>query len=667
MAALFRREAFPLVRLEALSLMTDLASVLVRMGMPAAEAFFEEYLLQFLEERLGAASDFVVGILTELVELPKQALNLLGKILPRLGVPTANLPELPQDGRSAPRSPPPPSFIRELSDWFDRLADTHGLASFAADELKNIARRMDLPQEKSQKPLGTRLLTPRIPALMKARLILELSLSDDVLQPIRYLRTRAFLLDKQEKSLEKAIHPPSVIALRPGERRELVIPLARTDDGIQRADRLQLNHLTIDEEGVSRPVEARFSSFGVAVERPVKTSPLNPYDVGPGTQRQQDIFGRAPIIERIRAKLMGASQDNSVLVLGERRIGKTTLLNAIEQDEEIRRRYQFLVRLDLQSAKYETSAERFFLHEFIAPIHRQLASTVTRLPPVPDLQKSGSAYAAFREFLERVDQLLATTQKRMLLVIDELDEFLLNVEQQKSPDKLNMQAVSAIRAAINASKQISFIFAGVTGVLRRHTRGPEDRLFRLFLEEELLPLDEKASRELITKPAQKSYDVTPAAAERIYLETGGQPYLLKYVCRLLFEDIVRNQVRNVTQTDVDDLLREKVVPKASAFDYLHIPDPADFERVKALAALQYRRNFVFMGDVRKYLHRAGKESSLAEIRENLTRMSHQWPMVIENSGGAVPRFKIPIGLYASHLRYKMEEHLQSSLVLRTRR
>jgi hypothetical protein len=159
MAALFRREAFPLVRLEALSLMTDLASVLVRMGMPAAEAFFEEYLLQFLEERLGAASDFVVGILTELVELPTQALNLLGKILPRLGVPTANLPELPQDGRSAPRSPPPPSFIRELSDWFDRLADTHGLASFAADELKNIARRMDLPQEKSQKPLGTRLLT----------------------------------------------------------------------------------------------------------------------------------------------------------------------------------------------------------------------------------------------------------------------------------------------------------------------------------------------------------------------------------------------------------------------------------------------------------------------------------------------------------------------------
>jgi hypothetical protein len=671
LAALFQRNAIALARLHQLSLWPELALVLVGMGMPAAGYFFDTYLKGFLDEHPPAAQDFVAGLLGELPQSPRPGQELLRHVLPALGLTTEDMPPLPeevrQDGVAARLVMR--KTLRDLATWFDQLGDEHDLALVAARELHTLADRLERSHEQERRPLNHRLLTPKLTITPRARLVLELYYPEEAPYPLRNLRTSVRLQDAQEKEVPEALQAPAAIPrLLPGQRRELTIPLARHDEQLQQATRLQVIHTLVDDEGIRRPVDVRTTGFSVTFEdrKGQLKWPPNPYDIGLGTRSREDIYGREEPLEKIRRALVGASQDNAVLVVGERRIGKTTLLHALEQDPELRKRY-LVLRVDLQTAKYESSSERFFLNYFISPIHRGLVENELDPPVVPDLG-GGNAYSAFRDFMERVDLRMAARKRRLLLVMDELDELLVNVKAQPhkdDPSRLGMAVVSTLRTVIGQSQNISFIFAGVTGVVREFTRSPEDRLFRLFLEVELPPLAPEACRQVIDKPAAQAYQVTPAAAERIIGETSGQPYLLKYVCNVLYDQMFERRARIATVSDVEELLQEKMIPKRDIFDYLKLPNEKDFALVKRLAALQSGAHFVSTKDLHRSLQRSGSPASREEVYDQLKRLAEQSPMVVERSRDAVGyRFRIPIGLYASHLRFIQEEQLQQTLALR---
>ena len=78
--------------------------------------------------------------------------------------------------------------------------------------------------------------------------------------------------------------------------------------------------------------------------------PNNPYIAGNPLKGQEMFFGRDDIFEKVRAHLVGEHQDNAIVIYGQRRTGKTSVLYQMERRlnrAEGRERY-VAVLVDLQ-------------------------------------------------------------------------------------------------------------------------------------------------------------------------------------------------------------------------------------------------------------------------------------------------------------------------------
>lgn len=136
-----------------------------------------------------------------------------------------------------------------------------------------------------------------------------------------------------------------------------------------------------------------------------------------------------------------------------------------------------------------------------------------------------------------VNDSLEIAELRLVVILDELEKVL---EQNERPRQLQgkplpEEVLASIRSVLLGCRRISFVLAGVTGVVRRHLHGPGDRLLNLLVEIELKTLDAGAAKALVCEPAAAVYAVTPSARDMLIVETNAHPYLIQLVCRELFE------------------------------------------------------------------------------------------------------------------------------------
>ena len=173
---------------------------------------------------------------------------------------------------------------------------------------------------------------------------------------------------------------------------------------------------------VAAPVAALLLAYGLRARR--RKSKLrrrfNPYLAGGPVFDENLFFGRERLVQRI----LQTVHNNSLLLHGERRIGKTSLLHQVRQrleqldDPE----YAFYpAYVDLQG----TSEERFFwtlaeqIREALAPV---LGETSVPVPPTGDANE-GHRYLV-RELHRILGELRAQSPKevKLVLLIDEVDE-----------------------------------------------------------------------------------------------------------------------------------------------------------------------------------------------------------------------------------------------------
>lgn len=262
----------------------------------------------------------------------------------------------------------------------------------------------------------------------------------------------------------------------------------------------------------------------------------NPYVAGEPVLNRALFFGR----EEILGKILSIIHNNSVLVLGERRIGKTSLLKQLAlRLQERDPAWKFVpVYVDLQGVE-----EKEFFAAMMQDIIDQSGAATGRLALQLQNRVAEYGYRAFTADLRTITAALADGEKKRLklvLLIDEADT--MNQYDQSLHAQLRrifMQDVSVHFAAV------------ITGThFIREWNRPESPWWNLFTLMELAAISETAARELIQKPVQSLFSYDPAAVTAIVALTDCKPYAIQMLCLHLIDRMLDLQRRIIHAEDV---------------------------------------------------------------------------------------------------------------------
>lgn len=275
---------------------------------------------------------------------------------------------------------------------------------------------------------------------------------------------------------------------------------------------------------------------------------FNPYIAGGPVFSEELFYGR----ERLLQRILQTVHTNSLLLHGERRIGKTSILH------QLRRRlealddpdYRFLpVYVDLQG----TPEERFFatLADPIFDALGSLAAAPGTEPArrAPALSRPGyDHHDLVRELHGLIGALQAASRKRVrvVLLIDEVDE--LNDYDPRVNQRLRSLFMKRFAESLVA------VVAGVH--IRRAWEKEASPWYNFFEEIEVEAIAPEDARELVLRPIRGVFRVEPGVAERIVEACAGKPYPIQRRCLALVHRLHEQGRRAITLADVEAVERE---------------------------------------------------------------------------------------------------------------
>lgn len=312
----------------------------------------------------------------------------------------------------------------------------------------------------------------------------------------------------------------------------------------------------------------------------------NPYVVGRPLGRGDVFVGRKETIERIAASLDGAPQGNVVVLIGQRRVGKTSILRRLQT--HFAGSY-VPVLIDLQGFLAEDEAA--FLREVTTFAQDELTEAGIEVP-LPDgeefrLNPGGTG----RRFLRQAVQ--AAGKKRLLFMADELEV----LEERIRAGVLSPRFLAFLRNLVRQG--IGLVFAG-THRFDELTGDSWSVLLDLahYIDVGYFSFEEVA--ELFTEPTRMCFEIDPLALEKAFQLTGGHPHFSQLLARELVEMRNRERLSYVTVQDMSSVADTVIEKGQLHMSYLWNEASRD-ERLLLLA-------------VRELLDREGLASAGAALR-----------------------------------------------------
>ncbi len=271
--------------------------------------------------------------------------------------------------------------------------------------------------------------------------------------------------------------------------------------------------------------------------RSLRQRRFNPYTAGSPVLDSKLFFGREQLVDRILQTL----HNNSLLLHGERRIGKTTVQHQLKRRLEALDdpAYQFYpVYIDLQG----TPEDRFFA-TLAEEIFQELSPVLDGLEP----HTSPAGDYTYRDLLGDLRSILKTlragTAKRVRLVmlIDEVDE--LNSYDPRVNQKLRSLFMKSF------AENLVAVVSGVS--IKREWDREGSPWYNFFEEIDVGPLRLDAARELIERPIRGVLKFEDGAIERIVELSDYRPYRIQRLCMKLVSRMYELERRRVTVDDVE--------------------------------------------------------------------------------------------------------------------
>ncbi|MGQ9490609.1 MAG: two-component regulator propeller domain-containing protein [Anaerolineae bacterium] len=378
--------------------------------------------------------------------------------------------------------------------------------------------------------------TPRVHTMPQITAYADLALAPGVYVLRAMVRDAAF---NYSPPVELTIMVPKMVTLPGGYKMRanlfylllvggaLVFTGAGVSSGVALRARARAQRLTAEK--AQRQCEALARGF-------------NPYISGKPIYEPNMFFGRKELLQRI----FNALHQNNIMIHGERRMGKTTLLyqlaNQLRQADDPE--WAFVpIYIDLEG----TPEERFFyqlmdaiwstLQSFLQQqtIHLRISTAI------PEKYNDLDFTADLRELLERLKDMTAPRKLRMILLMDEMD--VISNYDTRVQQQFRRILMSSLATNLGA------VVAGV------HISKDWDRLespwYNLFNEISLEPFTPEEARSLLIEPVRGIYEWEPAAVEFVIRQAAGRPHRLQQYALEAVNRMLAAGRLQITQADVE--------------------------------------------------------------------------------------------------------------------
>ena len=294
-------------------------------------------------------------------------------------------------------------------------------------------------------------------------------------------------------------------------------------------------------------------------------------------------FGRKGLIEQISRQI--ATHGNVVLLEGNRRAGKTSILKHLEGSSTVSG--WLAVYASLQGAEGATQAVGVPTKEIFREIARSIATALSKLDinvPLPNGNvipagraalgvaracregiNSESPFADFREYLELILSVLKPMDLGVLLMLDEFDKLQEGIDNGVT----SPQVPENIRFLIQNYPKFSAILTG-SRRLKRLREEYWSALYGLGTSISVTALDVPSARSVVTEPVRGKLTYSNEAIEHVVDITARQPYLLQCLCNRVFDFAVLTNTRSITLGAVNEVATSLVRDNehfASLWDY----------------------------------------------------------------------------------------------------
>lgn len=302
----------------------------------------------------------------------------------------------------------------------------------------------------------------------------------------------------------------------------------------------QAEQLPAPERGILLRIITQWQEI-ISSERKRFVQIANPYIVGrPVDPEKSTFFGRRDVFNWISDNLYGSHQKNILVIHGERRVGKTSILLQIHRGEmgrDLRENQDHPicpVFIDLQG--YTDAGTYKFLHHICDSVYQQIRKYSNPLAEklgAPDLDKFERLTSrSFRAYMKEACNLLKNTL--LVLMMDEFER----LDDLVKWSKVDVGVYDHLRSLMQFETNLTFILAG-THELEELSKEYRNLVHSIAVVREISFMDEPDAIDLIRKPVEGRVIYDDKAVDELWRYTHGHPWLLQSLCHYLIEDMNR--------------------------------------------------------------------------------------------------------------------------------
>ena len=344
---------------------------------------------------------------------------------------------------------------------------------------------------------------------------------------------------------------------------------------------------------------------------------VNPYKVGPPVTGA-NFYGRTHLLKKV---LRSLTVSNVVILQGQRRIGKTSLLQKLAH---------FLPSQTLGTGKVSLEAvnldiQRYVKHpplQFQARLAESIARTLKlELESVEQWQPENGF---FRErFLPELYHHLGNRQ--LVILVDEFD----NLGEQEGYKGENIAFFGEL---VRGETRLKWVFA-VGRPIGNLPRG-YDEILSQGGKIDISFFSREDTEELICTPESHILTYEPKAIRKIWELTHGQPYLTQALCFHVFERVVWEERGNVAGVgDVEAVVPETLNAHEGAIASIVRVPPIEGRVLAAVAHLTSGGTTISRYKVRDLLSKNGRRVERDEFNGAFDRLL-QWELLVGDREGA---------------------------------
>ncbi|MCB1079961.1 MAG: ATP-binding protein, partial [Verrucomicrobiae bacterium] len=267
----------------------------------------------------------------------------------------------------------------------------------------------------------------------------------------------------------------------------------------------------------------------------------SPYNTGSPVESADMLFGRDQTLEEIRTQLPSEGRANVILLEGNRRAGKTSILKRIQKADFLPN--WIVAYCSLQSGEGAKEGTGVATAEVFRILARSIGEQLIKegidiwlpghTPPDPsrslcpqfrlatqEVFSGPYPFETFENFL--IECLDAVKPKRLLLCLDEFDKLQEGIDSGVT----SSQVPENIRYLIHEYPDFAAILTG-SRRLKRLREEYWSALFGLGDRIGVSALSEEAAQELVTRPVEGRLAYSPDSVTEIIRVTARQPFLIQ--------------------------------------------------------------------------------------------------------------------------------------------